>query len=158
MSASAIIANSTMEDLVVRISSGDVSPGAGSAGAVALALAAACAGKATSVTLKHLPNEDRLRSSLACFRQIARFALTDADRDAEAFEAFIHSRSSSTIARLACEGERVAQLIAALDSAIDAIEALIRTNVKGDLIAARALLGAARRIQENDALEATPNR
>ena len=107
------------------------------------------------MTLKHLPNEGRLRSSLACFQQIARFALTDADRDSEAFEAFIHSRNSSTIARLVREGERVGRLIAALDSEIEGVETLIRANMKGDLIAARALISAARRIQENDALEAT---
>ncbi|MGH8220368.1 MAG: cyclodeaminase/cyclohydrolase family protein [Steroidobacteraceae bacterium] len=151
MSTSPTIANWPVEDLVVRISSGEVSPGAGAAGAVVLALAAACAGKAASVTLKHLPDEIELRSSLACLRQIARYALTDADRDSEAFKAFIQSRSSSAVARLVSEGGRVAQLIATLDSVIDGIEPLIRTNVMGDLVAARVLASAARRIQEHDA-------
>jgi len=158
MSASVAIAKLPVEDLVAHISSGDVSPGAGSAGAVALALAAACAGKAVSVSLKHRPDELRLRSSVDHFRQIARFALTDADRDAEAFAAFIRSRSSSSVARLVCEGERVAQLIAALSSGIDEIEALISANMSGDVVAARALLAAARRIQENDEREAVANR
>jgi len=158
MNAPTAIAKLSVEDLVARISSGDVSPGAGSAGAVALALAAACAGKAVSVTLRHLPDELRLSSSLACFRQIARFALADADRDSEAFEAFIRSRSSTSVARLIGEGERVAHLIAALESGINEVEALVRSNVTGDLLAARALLAAARRIQENDERESLQNR
>ena len=158
MSSSAIIAKSSVKDLIAHISSGDVSPGAGSAGAVALALAAACAAKAVSVTLKHVPHELRLHSSLACFTEVARLALVDADRDSDAFEAFIRSRSLGRVARLVCEGERVAHLIAALGCAIDEIEPLIRMSVIGDLVAARALLGAARQIQENDEREARQNR
>jgi hypothetical protein len=59
---------------------------------------------------------------------------------------------------LVCEGENVAHLIAALATAIDAIEARIRPNMTGDLIAARALMSAARCIQERNEAEALADR
>jgi formiminotetrahydrofolate cyclodeaminase len=154
MNAPLTIATLRVEDLVAHIGSGHVSPGAGAAGAVALALAAACASKAASVSLKHHPDELELRSAVASFAKIARLALTDADRDSDAFEEFIRERNSAAIDRLVCEGERVARLIAALATAIDEIEARIRPNVTGDIVAAKALIGAARRIQQWDEDEA----
>ena len=154
MNASVSIANLRVEELVAHISSTDVSPGAGSAGAVALALAAACASKAASVSLKHHPDELELRSALASFTKIARLALTGADRDSEAFAEFIHERDSASIDRLVCEGEKVSRLIATLATIIEEIEARIRPNMTGDLVAAKALMGAARRIQQRDEDEA----
>jgi Formiminotransferase-cyclodeaminase len=154
MDAPVTIANLRLEDLLAHISSADVSPGAGSAGAVALALAAACASKAVSVSLKHRPEELELRSALASFTKIARLALTDADRDSHAFEEFIHQRNSAAVDRLVCEGEKVAQLIAALATAINEIEGSIRPNMTGDVVAAKALIVAARRIQERNEDEA----
>jgi hypothetical protein len=154
MNASVSIAKLQVEDLVAHISSSAVSPGAGSAGAVALALAAACASKAVSVSLKHDPDELDLRSALASFMKIARLALAGADRDSDAFAQFIHERNSAAIDRLVCEGENVAKLIAALTTAIDGVEARIRPNMTGDLVAAKALIDAARRIQQRDEDEA----
>jgi len=154
MNAPISIATLRVEDLVAHISSSDVSPGAGSAGAVVLALAAACASKAVSVSLKHRPDELELQSALASFAQIARLALNDADRDSVAFEKFIHERNAAAVGRLVCEGENLGRLIGAMVSAIDAIEARIRPNMTGDLVAARALVDAARRIQERNEAEA----
>jgi formiminotetrahydrofolate cyclodeaminase len=148
------IADLRVEDLVVHISSGTVSPGAGSAGAVALALAAACASKAVSVTLKHRPDDLELRSALACFTKIARFALIDSDRDSEAFKEFVRERNPAAVERLVSEGENVARLIAALETAIDEIDAKIMPNMTGDLVAAKALIAAARSIQESNEGEA----
>ncbi len=154
MNASVSIANLRVEDLVAQIGSSDVSPGAGSAGAVALALAAACATKAVSVSLKHHPDELELRSALVSFTKIARLALTDADRDADAFAEFIHEPNSAAIDRLVCEGEKMAELIATLATIIEQIEVRIRPNMTGDLVAAKALMGAASRIQQRDEDEA----
>jgi len=154
MNAPISIATLRVEDLIAHISSSDVSPGAGSAGAVVLALAAACASKAVSVSLKHRPDELELQSALASFAQIAHLALNDADRDSVAFEKFVQERNSATVERLVCEGENLSRLIAALATAIDEIEARIRPNMTGDLVAARALVGAARCIQERNEAEA----
>jgi hypothetical protein len=148
------IADLRVEDLVAHISSGTVSTGAGSAGAVALVLAAACAGKAVSVTLKHRSDDLELRSALASFTKIARFALIDADRDSEAFKEFVRERNPGAVERLVSEGENVAHLIAALETAVDEIDARVMPNMTGDLVAAKALIAATRRIQESNEGEA----
>ncbi len=144
------IADLRVEDLIAQIGGGDISPGAGSAGAVALALAAACASKAVSVSLNHRPDDLELRSALVTFTGIARSALTDADRDSKAFEKFIRDKNPAAVERLVCEGENVAHLIAALATSIEEVEARIRSNMAGDLVAAKALIDAARRIQERN--------
>jgi hypothetical protein len=158
MNAPLSMARLPIEELVAHISSGHVSPGAGAAGSVALALAAACACKASSVSLKHLPDDVELQSAVATFTSIARGALSDADRDAEAFEEFIRRKDPAAVDRLVCEGENVAHLIAGLATTIDAIEERIRPNMTGDLIAARALMSAARCIQERNEAEALAGR
>jgi hypothetical protein len=150
------IADLRVEDLIAQIGGSNISPGAGSAGAVALALAAACASKAVSVSLKHRPDDLELRSALATFTGIARIALTDADRDSKAFEELIRDKNPAAVERLVCEGENLAQMIAALATAIHEVEARIRLNMAGDLVAAKALIDAARRIQqrnENEVLQ-----
>ena len=154
MADTTAVADLTLEDLLARIAGGTVTPGAGAAGAVALALAAACAGKAVSVTLKHRPDEARLLSAEAAFQAIARDALTEADRDSAAFGAFVHEGSAATADRLVREGERFAQLIAALTAAIDEVADSIQCNMAGDIVAARALAAAARRIQQRNEGEA----
>lgn len=147
----------SVQGLVERIGAHEVSPGAGSAGAVALALAAACARKAVSVSLSHAPEDAELQAAGASFDEIARLALSDAERDSEAFKAFVRRRDPAAVDRLVSEGEHVAHLIGALSDAIVRIEKKIRPNMAGDLVAARALLTAASCIQrrnEEEALQA----
>src|SRR5450755_2122207 len=92
-----------IQELLKSIGSAAVSPGAGAAGAVALALAAACARKAASVSLQHRPDDPELQAALATFEMIEREALTDGERDAQAFSALIHERSPAAVDRLICE-------------------------------------------------------
>jgi formiminotransferase-cyclodeaminase len=153
MSSAPDIPSLTVERLIERISSTDVAPGAGGAGAVALALAAACAGKAVSISLAHSPDDAELQAARATFAQIANLALSDADRDAEAFAAFIRKRDPAAVNRLIYEGEQVARLIAALSEAIALVESRIRPNMTGDVAAARALLVAAHSIQRRNEAE-----
>jgi hypothetical protein len=143
-----------IEELLEHIGSSSVSPGAGAAGAVALALAAACANKAVSVTLKHRPDDQELRSVHSTFLTIVRAALAEGDRDSYAFQAFIRDKEPSAVDRLVCEGEKFGHLIVTLQAAIDIIEPRIQPNMSGDLVAAKALAAAARRIQERNEGEA----
>jgi Formiminotransferase-cyclodeaminase len=145
-------------ELLAHIGGSAVSPGAGVAGAVALALAAACASKAVSITLKHNSDSPELLSALATFQSIEAAALDDGDRDARAFEAFVHERDPSSIDRLVCEGERFKDLVAVLTLAIEQVEPKIQANMVGDLIAAKALASAAQRIQQQNAAEALKSR
>lgn len=154
MSDPSPIVDLRVKDLIALIGSDQVAPGAGSAGAVALALAAACARKAAAVSLKHHPSETVLQGALECCDEIARHAMSDADLDSEAFRSFIRTRSAAAAARLVDTGEKLAHLIDALTAVVDAVEPRIKSSMAGDLSAARALAAAARRIQAGNEAEA----
>src|SRR5665213_1334244 len=74
MSNSSNIAQTRVEDLIEAISGRRASPGAGAAGAVTLALAAACTAKAVAISLGHQPEHAVLRRSQVTVESIARFA------------------------------------------------------------------------------------
>jgi precorrin-6B methylase 2 len=144
------IAALSVETLVANIASNRLTPGAGSAGAVSLALAAACAMKAVAISLKHHPAETHLERAADVFKNVARLALTDADRDAAAFAAFVHSHTASNAAQLVGAGEHVKWLIDTLRAALDQVEAFVEPTMSGDLLAARALADAALAIQASN--------
>ena len=148
------IADWRVKDLIALIGSDHVAPGAGSAGAVALGLAAACASKAVSISLKHHPGEIGLQGALECFREIGRRALSGADQDSAAFANFIRVRNAAAAGRLVCTGETLAHLISGFCAVIDDVEPKIQASVAGDVAAARALAGAARSIQAANEAEA----
>ncbi len=152
------VADFYVHELLAQIGSNAISPGSGVAGAMALALAAACAHKAVGMTLKHAPDTFELRSALVTFRVIASTALADGDRDSKAFQAFVHERSASAVDRLVCEGEELADLIATLMEAMDRIESKIQHNMAGDIFAARVLAAAAQQIQQRNEGEALVTR
>jgi hypothetical protein len=158
MDAISRIAALRVDTLIARISNSEATPGAGSAGAVALALAAACASKAVAISAKHAPNDAELTAALVSLAKIAGSALLDADRDSVAFEEFIRTRTPESINQLVREEENVGRLIAALAAEVDHIEPRIRSNMRGDLIAARSLIDAARRIQQRNEGEALGDR
>jgi formiminotetrahydrofolate cyclodeaminase len=143
-----------VEELIDAIGGNRVSPGSGAAGAVTLALAAACAAKAAAISLKHQPHQDGLQHAQDTLEWIARFALAGADRDAEAFTAFIKEHTSGAIAQLIREGDKIAHLIKVLANVLDKVAPQIDANMSGDIVAARALMEAARKIQLSNLAEA----
>lgn len=147
------IADWRVRDLMAAIGSGQVAPGAGSAGAVTLALAAACAGKAAVISLKHRPTEPALQGAPEACTEIARLALTDADRDSEAFAQFIRTHNAASAARLIDAGEALAALRSALLGVVERVERHVERSVAGDLVAARALAEAAGIIQAHNEAE-----
>ena len=150
MDESNSIANCRVEDLLAAIASAHVSPGAGAAGAVALGLAAACLGKALTISLKHRAEDLELRQASDTCAQIARLALMDAERDAVEFARFIHSHSSEDANRLMDTGKAVIALANALETLVNRVETRVAANMRGDLVAARALIGAAHTIHAHN--------
>ncbi len=148
------IAHLQVGELMDAIGSKQISPGAGVAGAVTLALAAACAAKAVAISMKHRPDHAGLRRSLEELQTTARFALEDADHDSEAFAAFIKIHSSRTIAQLIREGDQLARLIDVLSHVLREIEPQIEPNMSGDMMAAHVLMDAARTIQLTNSAQA----
>jgi hypothetical protein len=148
------MADLRISEFVESISSDKISPGAGAAGAVALALGAACAQKAVSISLKHSPHDPRLAMALAGLEKVRSFALQDADADSQAFADFIRHKSASGATELVETGEAMAHLIDALLTIIGDVEPHVSSSMKGDLIAAKALAAAARTIQSTNEAEA----
>jgi formiminotetrahydrofolate cyclodeaminase len=148
------MANLRISEFVESISSDKISPGAGAAGAVALALGTACAQKAVSISLKHSPLDPRLAMALADLEKVRSFALQEADADSQAFADFIRHKSASGATELVETGEAMAHLIDALLTIIADVEPHVRPSMKGDLIAAKSLAAAAQTIQSTNEAEA----
>ena len=143
--------------LTELICSNSVTPGAGAAGALTLALAAACGGKAASISLKH-SDDAHLHLALDRFQELCRYALQGADDDAEAFAAWMRERGARASDELIESEGRMARLIDALRVAISEVEPFIRHNMVGDLIAAKSLASAAKTIQATNEAEAKGER
>jgi formiminotetrahydrofolate cyclodeaminase len=154
MSNPSNIAQTTIAELADSIGSTRASPGAGVAGAVTLALAAACTAKAVAISLVHTPDNAVLRQSQSTLATIRRFALAGADRDADTFRAFIQEHSQSAVAQLIREADRVGHLIVVLSGLVEKVTPYTQANMTGDLVAARALMDAARKIQLANSTEA----
>jgi hypothetical protein len=148
------IAQMRVEDLIDALAGRHPSPGAGAAGAVTLALGAACTAKAVAISFVHQPDHAILRHSGLVLEAIGRFALAGADRDAETFAAFIKEHTPGAIAQVIREGDRIGHLIDVLAGVIERVAPHIESNMAGDLTAARALADAARQIQTANATEA----
>ena len=148
------MADLRISEFVESVSSDKISPGGGAAGAVALALGAACAQKAVSISLKHSPHDPRLAMALADLAKVRSFALQDADADSQAFADFIQHKSVSAAAELVETGEAMSHLIEALLTIITDVEPYVRPSMRGDLIAAKSLAAAARTIQSTNGAEA----
>jgi len=140
--------------LIAAISSERPSPGAGAAGAIVLALAAACAGKAATIALKHRPEDAELQRAVESFAQIALRALLAGDADAAAFERFLHDKQQSQAWQLILTDETLVQLSNELIAAANAIESRTEWTLAGDFAAARLLAQASRMIHERNIAEA----
>jgi formiminotetrahydrofolate cyclodeaminase len=139
------------------ICSNSATPGAGAAGALTLALAAACGGKAASISLKH-SDDAHLRLALNRFQDLCRYALQGADDDAESFAAWVRDRGADATDELIESEEKMARLVNALLVTISEVEPFIRRNVIGDLAAAKSLASAAKTIQMTNEAEARGER
>jgi hypothetical protein len=150
------LADLPMAKLTELICSNSVTPGAGAAGALTLALAAACGGKAVSISLKH-SDDAHLHLALNRFQRLCRCALQEADDDAEAFAAWLRERNAAATNELIASEEKMACLINALFITISEVEPLVRPNMAGDLIAAKSLARAAKTIQATNEAETKAN-
>lgn len=142
-----------LRTLLEHIASARIAPGSGAAGAITLALGAACAAKAVSITLKRASDDPRLQRTHADFEALARHAVRGAEVDSEAFEQFIHDNAGRGAAGLIMSGHAIARLIQTLDRMIEDVEPLIDPGLAGDLIAAKALAIAAKTIQSSNEAE-----
>ena len=122
---------------------------------IALALAAACAAKAVSISQKHSSDQALLMVAHTRLDTVRDFAMQGADIDALAFTQFIRNQTTASATNLVETGQRMEWLIKLLFSIIEEVEPFVSQTVVGDLVAARALGAAARTIQSANETEAT---
>ncbi|MEO6339514.1 MAG: cyclodeaminase/cyclohydrolase family protein [Caulobacteraceae bacterium] len=164
------LADLAVATFLARVASTEPTPGAGPAGAFALAMGIACALKAVAITAKHHatpdPDLDRSAERLAAIGEAAR---QGADMDAETFgeliaslrlphataqagavrHAAIHAAAAAVVEvaeRLIRLSEEAAELVAGFKDGIDPVMA-------GDVNTALRLIEANRLIQTDNLIE-----
>jgi hypothetical protein len=137
-----------LSELLAALASDHISPGSGTAGAAAMAFAAACAGKALAISRKHRAADEVALAAETQLQEIVRKSLERADVDSARFADFLHHKNQQTAWAL-IEADRQTQALAAeLLVLLDRIEPGVHPIASGDILAARALLEAAARIQD----------
>ena len=146
------LADRTLESFTSRLGSTAATPGSGSAAAVALALAAGCLRKAAVITLKRGDDADlqRLAEEAAA---LTAAALAGAEEEAESFRALLRapSRAVDEVLQVA---DGLSMCAAALLELAEQLDGRVDPVLAGDLLAARALTGAAQQILAANRAEA----
>ena len=134
------------------LASDAVLPGAGAAGGVALAMAAACAGKAVAITRRHDANAAlaELQTELA---RMTGEALELGQRDALQFKRQLKSDDPAATTALLRTDYTILDACHALERLLQDNRDLIADNMAGDWRAARALLHACRVIHQENVRE-----
>ena len=137
----------TLHDLLANLASDHISPGSGTAAAAAMGFAAACAAKALAISRKHRAADEVALAAETQLHEIIRKSLQRADVDSACFEDFMRHKNHRTATALLEADQETQALGAELSVVLDQIEAGVHPVVAGDILAARALLEAAARIQ-----------
>jgi formiminotetrahydrofolate cyclodeaminase len=137
------IGATAIEAFIAALASDAVSPGCGAAGAVALALAAACARKAILITAKHRALSQPLRVALPALAQLQETALHEADEDSDGFRKLIRHPDASATEDVRETDSRLLDDCQSLSDIVDSVSGEIHDVAEGDIRAARALLAAA---------------
>ena len=144
-----------LKELLDGLASNAIIPGAGTAGGVALALAAACAGKAVAITLLHAADNqalNKLQQELASLRESA---LALAEADALLFRQHLKSGDPQVTEQLLRTDHQILSGCRELDALLEANEGSINLTMRGDWLAAKALIEASRLIQQANVRELT---
>jgi hypothetical protein len=139
-------------EFVELLASDAILPGAGAAGGVALALAAACAGKAVAVSRRH-DSEPKLVGFTVQCATIAEQALVLGRQDAIQFKEQLKSDDPAATTALLRTDYTLLDACRELDRLLQDNKELIADNMAGDWKAARALLHACRVIHNENVRE-----
>jgi methenyltetrahydrofolate cyclohydrolase len=145
--------NARLEDFLHALSSDEGLPGSGAAGAIALALGAACAAKAAALTLKHAPDNAPLRQAHSQLMACMDAAVEGSDTDSKRFASFLHRRSTEAADSVIAADQALVSLVDTVTALLETLDPQVRKSVAGDLVAARALNNAARIIQTENISE-----
>lgn len=144
-----------LKELLDGLASNAIIPGAGTAGGVALALAAACAGKAVAITLLHDADNrtlNELQQELAALRESA---LALAEADALLFRQHLKYGDPQVAEQLLRTDHQILSGCRQLDVLLEENAGSINATMRGDWLAAKALITASRLIQQANVRELT---
>jgi len=152
------LASHTIGTFLANAASTEPAPGAGSSGALALALGIACARKAMAFSLQHHPDRPRLGAVEAHFGGLAEQALAGAEADMQCFTAYIAARrrgpddeagreaQRDAVADLLAVGENLVAIADEARGLIEEIREFVIPMMANDIAAALSLIAAARAI------------
>jgi hypothetical protein len=136
-----------LSELLANLAGDHISPGSGTAAAAAMGFAAACAAKALAISRKHRAADEVALAAQTQLHEIIRKSLQRADADSACFENFLRHKNQQTARALLDSDQQTQALAAQLLVVLDRIAPGVHPVVSGDMLAARALLEAATRIQ-----------
>jgi hypothetical protein len=139
-------------EFIDSLASDAILPGAGAAGGVALALAAACAGKAVAISRKH-DSSPALAGLQVQLARMAEQALTLGQQDAIQFKQQLKSDDPDAANALLRTDRTILDACRTLDRLLQDNSDAIADNMSGDWKAARALLHACRVIHNENVRE-----
>ncbi len=143
----------TVGEFLAVLASDAMLPGAGAAGGIALALAAACAGKAVAITRRHDVRSALLANLQMQLTRIAEQALVLAQTDAIQFKQQLVSGDPAASDALLHTGHTILEACRTLDRILCDNEHHIADNMAGDWKAARALSDACLCIHQENVRE-----
>jgi len=145
----------TLARFVEAVGEDRPAPGCGGAAAVSLALAAACARKAFTISARRHGGQAELEAAAERCRVLSQAAILGVQRDANHFEAFLKAHGRDDEPARALEGD--AQVLIALAAEIRALIArhghAVDAHLAGDAAAALALADAFEQIQTRNLLD-----
>lgn len=148
----------TLTDFIAALGEDHPTPGCGSAGAMALALAAGCARKALLISARHRDGDSVLLEAAERCGAIGHIALAGVAADAEHFADFIQTqgRDAKAVRNLCSDADALLDAAAELTRLLAANAAVIDPALAADAGAAEALAEAARSIIRRNVAELGP--
>lgn len=143
----------TVAEVLEAIATPRPSSGAGIAGALALAMSAACARKAVGVTAKRRDSVE-LQAAEEHLALLQHRAVAQAQRDQLLFQSYLESKELTAAEHLVDSSQLFQQLVSDVSKELDRLPPLIAGHVAGDLEAARALHQAAAAVAQRLSSEA----
>jgi hypothetical protein len=136
------LATLTVTELMTLLSSESATVGSGTAGCLAVALAASCAAKAVAISLRKHPDDRELQQCGERFCELADESVTRADEESRRFLQTLQSDSTTAKDKLLATERSLLSLAERLARLVEQIEPRIDRELQGDLLAATALRDA----------------
>jgi D-arabinose 1-dehydrogenase-like Zn-dependent alcohol dehydrogenase len=145
----------TLAEFVDAVGQDQPVPGCGGAGAVALALGAACARKAFVISARRRGGDSALEAAAERCRVISEAAVQDVQRDADEFRALLKAgpADQAPLFTLETDGQVYLALAAELRVLLERHADEIDHRLSGDAVAALTLTQSFERIQSHNLAE-----